>query len=296
MDNFSESFGNLKEEISELIKKEKYNEILNRLDLFERKKNNNSTERKSAKEIFKEKLNFGFEEKMFKSLLNLSNTGIFILSLYKYLYVNKVWHNIVGYSEKEAYKLDPIEIIHPDMKEQFRQKTNARFNGENIPERLEVKIISKDNKTKWLDITCTLIQYEGQKALLGFLNDITENRNTRDALKKSEEKYRQLTELSPSAICIQTKERFLWVNPAWVEITGYSNEEVLDLQPLDIVHPDMKEIARERSSARLNNQEAVSRYYLKIFHYSINHLLNLMIQWNYRFHQFFLPELQEQDL
>ncbi|NOQ24706.1 MAG: PAS domain S-box protein [Bacteroidales bacterium] len=264
MDYPSEQFNILKKEISKLIKNEKYDQILNRLDLFDRKNLIHISESTSPKEQTKENSDPSLENYIYKSLLDITPSGICIFTKDKFLFVNIAWLKVLGYSEEEAYKMNPLEFVHPDMRKEVDQRADMRIRGEDVPKRYDMKILTKDKSVKWIDLTLSLIQFENKKATLCIFNDITEMYNTRVALMKSEEKFRRLTELSPAAICIQTTDKFLWANPAWSEISGYPLDEVLKMGPLDVIHPDMQENAKKRSESRLNSEDVTSRYNLKI--------------------------------
>jgi PAS domain S-box-containing protein len=66
-------------------------------------------------------------------------------------------------------------------------------------------------------------------------------------LRHSEEQYRQLVELAPEAIFIQTGGKFVFVNSAMAALLGASDaEKVLGLPVLERVHPDVRAIVLER--------------------------------------------------
>ena len=79
-------------------------------------------------------------------------------------------------------------------------------------------------------------------------------------LRRSEEQYRQLVELAPEAIFIQTGGKFVFVNSAMATLLGAPDADtVLGLPVLERVHPDvramviarMEELRRERRSVPL---------------------------------------------
>jgi len=59
---------------------------------------------------------------------------------------------------------------------------------------------------------------------------------TERALKESEEKFRTLAELAPTAICIiESPEKCLYANKFWETLTGYSFAETQQIRPIDLV-------------------------------------------------------------
>ncbi|HVS25834.1 MAG TPA: diguanylate cyclase [Burkholderiales bacterium] len=77
--------------------------------------------------------------------------------------------------------------------------------------------------------------------------EMQERMQVENALRESEERYRQLVELSPDAILIQSEGRFTFVNSACVKLLGAATPDELIGKPvLDIVHPDYLETVVER--------------------------------------------------
>lgn len=79
------------------------------------------------------------------------------------------------------------------------------------------------------------------------LKEIREREQAQEILRDSEERYRQLVELSPDAIFIRCEEQFVFINSATVKLYGATNrEELLGKSVLDVVHPDYQEIVKEQ--------------------------------------------------
>ncbi len=78
--------------------------------------------------------------------------------------------------------------------------------------------------------------------------DVTDRKRMEAALRESEELYRRVTELSPEGIYIHSGGRFVYVNPSGARILGAGRpEELYGMVPLDFVHPDYREIVRQRT-------------------------------------------------
>jgi adenylate cyclase len=68
-----------------------------------------------------------------------------------------------------------------------------------------------------------------------------------DALRESEERYRDLFENANDLIqSVNPSGRFLYVNRAWRETLGYSEAEITNMNVFDIIHPEFKQHCLQR--------------------------------------------------
>lgn len=84
-----------------------------------------------------------------------------------------------------------------------------------------------------------------------------------EALRESEATFRALAETSPSGIFVY-REKFLYVNPACTTMTGYDLEEFLKMPFWDLVHPEHREMVRDRGLARQRGEPVPAHYEFKI--------------------------------
>ncbi len=94
--------------------------------------------------------------------------------------------------------------------------------------------------------------------------DITDLKRAEEALSESEEKFRVLAETSTAAIFHVQGVRTVSVNKAAETITGYSKAELLNMNYWDIIHPDFRELVKERSLARQRNEPVPSQYEIRL--------------------------------
>ena len=79
-------------------------------------------------------------------------------------------------------------------------------------------------------------------------------------LRESEEKFRILAETIPSAIIVYQEEKLVYVNPAAIEATGYSEQECMQMRFWDLASDDFKELIRDRGIARQRGEKIPSQY------------------------------------
>ncbi|MFA5203097.1 MAG: PAS domain S-box protein [Lentisphaeria bacterium] len=94
--------------------------------------------------------------------------------------------------------------------------------------------------------------------------DINGRKRAESALRESESRFRALAEVDSSAIIIYQDDRFIYANPGAEKITGYSSKELLGMNWWSIVHPEHRDIVRQRGQDRLSGKVPQSHYPVKI--------------------------------
>jgi PAS domain S-box-containing protein len=130
---------------------------------------------------------------------------------------------------------------------------------------IESERVRSDGSRVCVSILGAPIQVQGgQVAVYVIYRDITERRRAERALVESESKFRAVADTAASAICIHDGKRFLYVNPAAEQITGYTRDELLALDPLSLPHPSDRRVLAQRAEARERGEDVPSRYEFRI--------------------------------
>jgi len=200
-------------------------------------------------------------EEQFRHLVEHSVQGIVIHRDFKPLFVNQALVNITGYKDKADFlKIENLlSLIVEENQSLLAAKYGARIKGEILPEFLECRGVRKDGELFWLDLSASVIHWEGEPAVMLTLINITGRKEAEQALYESENKYKTLFEQSADAIFILEGENFTDCNMATIEMFGYKNKkEVLGAHPSEISpekQPDGRssfEKASEMISTALN--------------------------------------------
>ncbi|MBI3766427.1 MAG: PAS domain S-box protein, partial [Ignavibacteriales bacterium] len=94
--------------------------------------------------------------------------------------------------------------------------------------------------------------------------DITERKQSESALRESEARFRALTDSTASAIFIYQSDKIRYVNHTVETLTGYSRNELSGIKFWDLVHPDFRDLVRERGLARQRGESVPPRYEFKM--------------------------------
>jgi len=92
------------------------------------------------------------------------------------------------------------------------------------------------------------------------------NRRTvaEDVLKQSQEDYRNVVENSLDSIFIIQDKKIVYGNPALADLTGYANEELIGTLFDGYVHPEDREIVKERHRKRLMGKPVAKEYNVRL--------------------------------
>jgi PAS domain S-box-containing protein len=180
------------------------------------------SERKQAEEALKESV------ERYQTLVDSSLTGIYVRDANRILFANERLRGMSGYSREELLELTFLDLIHPGDRERARKRAELRIAGAETGVYGEYRVVTRSGDVKWVEMFGTTITYNGKPAVLGNVNDITERKRAEEQIQASEEKYRTLFEESRDVVYLGTLEgSFLDINPAGIELFGYSTKEEL---------------------------------------------------------------------
>ena len=181
-------------------------------------------ERKQAEETLRE------SEELFRSLAESVSAAIYIYRDGRYVYLNPAAEMISGYTRDELMGMEVWDVVHPDFQEEIKTRTALRLSGEDVPSRMEFKILPKTGEPRWLDLSASLIRFHGEPAVLATAFDITERKGWEDALRQSEEKYRTILEsIQEGYYEVDLKGNLTFFNDSLCRIVGSPRERLMGL-------------------------------------------------------------------
>jgi PAS domain S-box-containing protein len=155
-------------------------------------------------------------------------------------YCNKVMASLFRYPQPSSLLgREFSELLHPGDRRVLEDLIkNLDSQGSRQPEQtLEFRGLASDDTTMDIRVTMGLIFYDGRPALQAILEDVTQRKQTEQALKDSEERYRTLVEGANDAVFLETFDgHIVDVNTKACELLGYTRDELLHLAMVDLVY------------------------------------------------------------
>jgi len=189
-------------------------------------------------------------EEKFKRLVEDMNDGYFVAQDSRVVFANARSAEMFGYSVEEVIGKPVAELLAPEILKVVSDWFRKRTHGEIAPQQYEIELVKKDRTQCTVELGTKLITYASKPAVSVVMRDITERRKMEEALRESEERFRNVLDNSLDMIYrlnLQTG-RYDYVSPSSERVFGLKPEEFITLsidELISVVHPDDAEELRE---------------------------------------------------
>lgn len=181
--------------------------------------------------------------------------------------INKKGARLLGMEPEEIVGRNVAEIMCPEGTEKFI--ADARDILEKGEPKLEVieTVHTPTGETRWLQTY--KVPYRNQfgriTGIAGFIIDVTKLKQTEEALKEAESKYRFIVENTLVGVYILLENgQLAYVNPRLAEIFGYTQEEIINkMNVLELIAPESRELISRNVTERLSGEVPRARYTFK---------------------------------
>ncbi|MFP4302882.1 MAG: PAS domain S-box protein, partial [Spirochaetaceae bacterium] len=190
-------------------------------------------------------------ERAYRDLFERAPIGIFRTnSNGRLLAANRAMAQIVGLDSPEqalAHYTDLGSQLY--LRRERREEFITALERDGYVQEFEYEALRADGQRIWVSMNAR----KSERATIdgfeieGFFVDITERKQSEQAIKESENRFRSLVENAPDAIFVQTNWTFSYVNQAALELFGAARpEELLGSPVVDRFHQDHRDMVRGR--------------------------------------------------
>ncbi len=191
------------------------------------------TERRRTEDALRE------SENKFRLVAETAACGIWILQNERLVYLNREVETLTGYTRAELQAMNAWELVHPEFKPILQARSKGRQTSGHLLSRFQYKIVTKSGEERWLELSDSVMEYEGKPAILATAFDVTATRRAESELRDHAMYLDALIFNSPFGIVIKDEyQRVRFCNPAFERMFQFSQSEIegMDLDELIAPH------------------------------------------------------------
>ena len=180
-----------------------------------------------------------------------------------YIYISPMVERLVGYPSDEVMKQRTFELFHPDDIAPTRQALRVVAEIPGATQSAIYRARHRDGHWVWIEATCRAnYNASGELEFHAISRDITERRQSEEALRAAERKYRSIFENAVEGIFQTAPDgHYIDANPSLARIYGYESAEELQRQLTDIGNQlYVDEGKREEFVSTMRDVGAVSNF------------------------------------
>jgi PAS domain S-box-containing protein len=196
------------------------------------------TARKSAEEVLRA------SEEQYRAIFNAAADALVLRDAdFRIVDVNPAYEAMSGYARDEVVGLNRVVANPPQIEQQMRELHQRAIRGE--PFSIDTVRVGKGGASRDVELRGVPIQYRGRPHVLYIGRDISERKRADERLRASEEQYRAIFNAATDALVLRDADRrVVDVNLAFLEMSGFSREEVISGRRWFFAKPEQSAIAR----------------------------------------------------
>jgi PAS domain S-box-containing protein/diguanylate cyclase (GGDEF)-like protein len=193
---------------------------------------------------------------------------------------NETLSRELGYDPGDLARAQASTFVHPEDQDSFLKMLFGAFDGGGGTS--ECRVLTQGGETRHYFFSTSILELDGRRLVACIGVDIAERLRIENALARSEDRFRALSESSFEAILIHDHGQILDCNRMFTQLSGWSLAEIVERDGLDfLLHPE----DRERADLAMSRDEIDSyemRFRLKDGSWALTEVRSLPIHWEGR--------------
>ncbi len=205
-------------------------------------------------------------EERYREVVDNVNEGITVVQGMRFVFCNPCMAQLSGYTLGEIYAMDSIyDLADPSAWPTLKERAKRREMGEPVEPRFEFCIRCKDGTRKWVELSVVVISWRGAPATLSFVIDTTHRHKMEQALRQSEERYRNVINNMSEGLMVVQDKRIVFCNPSAAALSGYSQEDLYRWESVDrLAFSEDQPGLAERYRRRMSGETVEDRYEFRL--------------------------------
>ncbi|MEM7082284.1 MAG: EAL domain-containing protein [Pseudomonadota bacterium] len=166
-------------------------------------------------------------ESLFRNLAESVQESI-IVHRGEVIYANPKSASLRGVRQRDLPGTSVLELIHPAHRTQAAQLFTQRLAGNNAPDRYEMRMLNRDGSGFWVEVSDTIIDYEGEPAILSAMFDITHRREEEQLMQAARDRAEvTLASITDGVLTTDLEGLIDYVNDAAVAMIGLPRSDII---------------------------------------------------------------------
>ena len=177
-------------------------------------------------------------EELYRTVFESTGTAMMILGEDKIIVrANREMERISGYSRSEIEEKMPWTtfVSAADVERMKQYHLMRRADPLAVPKNYQFSFLNREGQT--IDTYITVEMIPGSKKSIVSLIDVSREKAAQQELADSEEKFRSLTDSLPEGIYMIQDNRFMYANPAFSRLLGWTEDELKAMPDFTYVFP-----------------------------------------------------------
>ena len=194
-------------------------------------------------------------------IVDNSNVEVYIFDInsFNFTYINKAAEKNIGYTLQEMKSMTPVDIKPQYNTQSFKKLMKHIIDGSEDSLMFETVHQRKDSSLYDAELRIKVMPVDNQEQFVVFAHDISERKKAELKLQESEEQFRVMAENSSMGIFIY-QDSIVYLNQAVESISGYTQKELLSMQPWEFMDEGYREKIKEISKRRLSGESFPQEY------------------------------------
>ena len=121
-------------------------------------------------------------EEKYRTLIDSIQDGVFLIVDGIILFVNRAFSKMIGYETSEIEGASFLKFVAPDDAELVFENNKLRQEGKPAPSSYEWRMLHKNGGKVYVNMSARVINYQGKRATIGTLKDITHQKKLEQTL------------------------------------------------------------------------------------------------------------------
>ncbi len=167
-------------------------------------------------------------EALYKTLVENCRDGVFLALHERVLFANQTLADMLGCTAEELRQSHYMDFVAPESMAAQIARRDAQEDGSRSTQDYEVTVLRKDGVRRLMRMRAAAVEFNGEMASTGTIQDITDDRRQQQAIADAEHKYRTLFQNSVTGMFQSHPDgRLLQANDALARILGYADAPAL---------------------------------------------------------------------